>query len=403
MQQKIEKKALLMTWYNTNNYGTLLQAYATKEILKKRYNIDCYFVNYNPIGKRDIVSVIKKLFSIKSWKRQFLIHYSNFCFRKKGYQEKLKLRNEWVKSFTKDYKMANEGAVIKSTDEFKKLANDFEIFISGSDQIWNPEYVNEHFLLDFVPESKFCFSFASSLSASEIPRDKEKIYCKYLKKYDGITIREKECAKQLERITGKEVGVILDPTLLFGVKEWMKVKKEISCNGYVLNYFLGKSILGREKSIIIAKKRSVELYHFPQLSLEYTKVDDILPTNTELWDVSPFEWISWIENAGIIITDSFHMTVFSIMLHKEFYVIVKDEKNLQQNNRIINLLKLVGLESRFVRAEQLVEITEKQRKSVNWSKIDQILENERKKSLLFVDTIVSKKLKKRENDDEKSM
>lgn len=82
---------------------------------------------------------------------------------------------------------------------------------------------------------------------------------------------------------------------------------------------------------------------------------------------------------------------------------MKDEKNLQQNNRIINLLKLVGLESRFVRAEQLVEITEKQRKSVNWSKIDQILENERKKSLLFVDTIVSKKLKKRENDDEKSM
>ena len=76
---------------------------------------------------------------------------------------------------------------------------------------------------------------------------------------------------------------------------------------------------------------------------------------------------------------------------------------MQQNNRIINLLNLVGLESRFVRAEQLVEITEKQRKSVNWSKIDQILENERKKSLLFVDTIVSKKLKKRENDDEKSM
>ena len=151
------KKALLMTWYNSNNYGTLLQSYATKEIFKERYGVDCYFANYTPKGKRDLSSVIKKFFTIGSWRRQFNIKYDSYMLRKNGIEPYVQKRNEWVKEFTSEYKFALNGKEIKTEDDFRDLAEEFDLYISGSDQIWNPKYLNEHFLLDFVPEEKNVF------------------------------------------------------------------------------------------------------------------------------------------------------------------------------------------------------------------------------------------------------
>ena len=129
------RNALLMTWYNSNNYGTLLQSYATKEIFKDRYGVECYFVNYVPKGKRDLASVIRKFFTVGTYKRQFNIKYDSYMLRKHGIEPYIRKRLRWVEEFVSGYKYALDSREIKTEDDFKALADDFDLYISGSDQI----------------------------------------------------------------------------------------------------------------------------------------------------------------------------------------------------------------------------------------------------------------------------
>lgn len=382
------RRALIMTWFRSNNYGTLLQSYATKEIFKERYGIDLYFVNYTPKGKRDFLSVLKKTVSAKTWKKQFQNLYSKIEFHKHGLEPYLRTRREWVDDFISEYYMVENGRNIVSREDFNRLTDEFDLFVSGSDQIWNPKFVNEHFLLDFVLESKCSIAFASSLSADRIPDDKIDIYRKHLKKYCGITIREPDCSEQLSEITGKEVGVILDPTLLYGADRWLCKASSIEEHNYVLAYFLGNSRLVRESAITIARDRKAKLYWFPHMSEIYQNSDEIMPKNTALWDVNPYEWISWVYNAEFILTDSFHMTAFCIMFHKQFYVTVKDQNNMQQNNRILNLLKLVGLESRFIPVEKLTVMEYESEPEPEWDMVDRKLSVESMNSFSYVDNMM---------------
>lgn len=388
------KKAILMTWYNSNNYGTLLQSYATKEIFKERYGVECYFVNYIPKGKRDIISVIRKLMSVKSWKRQITIKYDAYMLKHCGISKLIDKRNQWVKEFISHYKYVNNGLEVKSDNDFKNLADEFDFFISGSDQIWNPKTLNEHFLLDFVPSDKNCISFASSLSAEKIPNKSVDIFKKQLKKYNGVTIRESSCEQQLRDIFCKcgqpadRIGTICDPTLLYGADKWLELLHPNAKSNYVLLYMLGKSQSARTVAKNFAEKNDMGFYTFPFLSSHYVKEDRIFKEEEQLWETSPFEWISWIKNANLIITDSFHMTAFSIMLHKNFYVVEKDGTEKSQNNRIVNLLSMVGLEKRFLMNGIKLENISDKTDSINWVKVDDILQQKRDESFALVDKIM---------------
>ena len=151
---------------------------------------------------------------------------------------------------------------------------------------------------------------------------------------------------------------------------------------------LGNSLAARETAKTVAKNYELKLYTFPFLSSKWLKEDTIFGDDEQLWEVSPFEWISWINNAEVVITDSFHMTVFSIMLHKNFYVVEKDGKEKSQNNRIYNLLKLVGLEDRFLMSNISPEDISLSETNINWDEIDKVLDEQREKSLTFVDNIM---------------
>lgn len=385
------KKALLMTWYNSNNYGTLLQSYATKEIFKQRYNVDCYFVNYVPKGKRDLVSIIKKLLNIKSWKRQFNSRYDLYMFKKYGIDKNIQKRKNWVNDFISEYKYALDNKQIKTEADFNELSEGFDLYISGSDQIWNPRFLNEHFLLNFVPDDKNCVSFASSLSAEKIPEKQVNVYKKHLAKYNGITIREKDCETQIKNILGgglAKIGTILDPTLLYGVENWKSLEIPNLKKDYVLLYMLGKSSAARTVAKEVAKQNNLNLYTFPFQAARFFKEDTIFSEEEQLWEVSPFEWISLIDNANLIITDSFHMVVFSLMFHKNFYVVEKDSKERAQNNRILNLLEMVGLKNRFILNDITLEDIKVNKQCIDWNIVDEILDKKRKESFDLVDEIM---------------
>ena len=151
---------------------------------------------------------------------------------------------------------------------------------------------------------------------------------------------------------------------------------------------LGKSQSARTVAKNFAEKNDMGFYTFPFLSSHYVKEDRIFKEEEQLWETSPFEWISWIKNANLIITDSFHMTAFSIMLHKNFYVVEKDGTEKSQNNRIVNLLSMVGLEKRFLMNGIKLENISDKTDSINWVKVDDILQQKRDESFALVDKIM---------------
>lgn len=382
------KKALLMTWFNTPNYGTLLQCDATINLFKERYGIDIEVANYTPVGKRDVRSIIKKIFSIHTWNRrlQMVVKQLQRRSEKEGFIKKQKM----VDDFINRYQYAFNGKKIQSDKDFSKLNSGYNVFISGSDQIWNPDFLNERFLLNFVEDDKQCISFASSISKKEIDEKYISIYKELLHKYKYITIREKGNIEQLERIIGKPVFAILDPTILYGPENWKMRLISNDERDYILVYILGTSKKIRNIVIDISRSLRKKIFFFPHMDGLFTKEDSILSHNgSALWGESPYKWLGWISGADYIITDSFHMMIFSIMFHKEFYVVPKENNNTAQNNRIKNLLNIVGLPNRFVDSDELM-MRIKCNSQINWDMVDNILNRERIKSLDILDEIVGR-------------
>lgn len=380
------KKTLLMTWFNQPNYGTLLQCDATVNLLKERYGIDADVANYTPIGKRDAKSIVRKIFSLHTWRRRARIITGRIKQQKES--QGFKKKQQMVCDFLGHFSFAMDGKAISSSNDFEELNKCYSVFISGSDQIWNPDFLNERFLLDFVSNDKQCISIASSVSKEFIDEGHIAIYKRLLPKYKAITVREEGNVDQLKQISGKEVQAILDPTILYGSIGWKKRIISSDKKQYFLAYILGTSEYVRKTIVEASKQIKEPLYYFPHMDGMYTKADSVLKENgIPLWGESPYKWIGWIADADRIVTDSFHMTVFSILFHKSFIVIPKEEGHTSQNNRILNILKVVGLEDRFVDYDKLIQkIFDED--TIDWEEIDKRLEKARQKSLGILDDII---------------
>ena len=382
------KKALLMTWFNTPNYGTLLQCDATVSLFKERYNIVLDVANYNPIGKRDAKSIIKKILSFRTWKRRFRMVIGKI--KQASEIEGFRKKQEMVNDFIRHYSFALNGNRIVTDNDFKELNEKYDVFVSGSDQIWNPDFLNERYLLDFVDENKQCISVSSSISKREIDEKLIEVYKKSLCKYLAITVREEDSVKLIEKITGMKAWAILDPTLLYGSEGWQRKQIKNKEKDYVLAYILGTSEEIRNCIVQLSSITQKDMYYFPHMDGMFTKADAILGKRGKaLWGESPYKWIGWISNATLIITDSFHMTVFSIMLHRDFLVVPKEENSSSQNNRILNILRKVGLEDRFIKREEIIQ-RYNCLKEIDWNNVDNIINKERNASLQILDDIVKR-------------
>lgn len=365
------KEALLVTWYSSHNYGSVLQAYATKELLREKYDIDVSFLNTDSYRSRSIIGTLKKIFCVKTYKTLLAKKRTSKSFSKKGLAELFRKRDQATKSITKDYKFALDNKKIKKESDFEKIGNNFDIYIVGSDQLWNPDFIYPHILLDFVKGKKIKISLSTSLSCDRIPDSKIDIYKKFLSEYRAVTIREAGCIDQLRNINSN-VYCTLDPTLIYGKKRWEeKIPHKINKTGYILCYVLGTTTEVRNEIKTLNQKLCKELFYYPHLSDFYVEADEDL-NGFQLWDVTPFEWIEYINKADMILTDSYHMTLFSIMFHKDFWVFTKDEKRKSQSNRIIHILKKLGIENRFIEINQINSVCDLN-DTINWNMVEKKL------------------------------
>lgn len=312
------KKIGIITIYNSN-YGNRLQNYAMQESLKNfGYSVET-IKNVSLLNKR------KNNF-------EYLLRNFKYFFKKDDFNDG-KDREKFFIEFNK---------FIKTTPycfnwfNLKKL-NNFDEFVIGSDQVWNPNLgrLTKFDLASFTDKKKI--SYAASFGVSKLPNIYNELLYNNLIKFENISVRENAGNEILNNI-GIDSEVVLDPTMLLTSKDWKKVeKKPLQYNGekYILNYFLG-GLSYEYKKIIddFAKKNNC-------------KVINILDKNDPFYLSGPSEFLYLEENAFLICTDSFHSSVFSIIFNRPFVVFDRNDTNIvNMNSRLETLLKKFKLESR---------------------------------------------------------
>lgn len=353
-------KAAIVTWINYYNYGTYLQAYALQKqllklgvesdiisddvIIKKRYTSQ-FNNNAEPQKKNTVLTFISKLiYLLKRVARGILW----LCSKKRRIERKESARLDAEERYLKanttiPYNQFKEKYIkfnsVNSKNQLSALSSYYDIFISGSDQIWNPKLFEPYFFLNFTNKTKI--SYASSIGAYEIPSDIKNKMKILLSSYSAISVRESTAKKLISDISPVPVNVVVDPTLLLSKNEWLNVANIPEESDFILCYFLESKSWYYDYAKAIAKETGKKLIVLPN------KIEHIYNIDVYSKAIGPSEFIGLINNASMTVTDSFHGLIFSLLFEKKFILIKRFDDNdiNNQNSRIFDLLEMLKIDN----------------------------------------------------------
>ena len=350
------KKVTAITFHRAQNFGSALQTYAlNKTVSNLNDDIIYQVLDISSDAQKELYNHYKKVNGFSDLVKNAVIFINS---------KKITIRENKFKSFLNDNLV---------------LTNDIEAdyFISGSDQIWNvrAKDFSDFYFLDFAKNTKK-ISYAASFGPLKIDWDKydKEKYTKLLNDYSAISVREEGSRENIELLTGKSCDIHIDPTLLLTADEWRKVQSNANYkNGkYILLYCLEPS----KKQLKIAKAISKKL-NLPIVVLRYNNKNDMVNTFVKRYDAGPEDFLSYIDNAALVLTSSFHGTAFSLIYGKPFYVI-----NGINDNRISSILKKTGTIDRNI--EDITDIDKVNLSKPNIDEIYAALNMEKQKSYNYL-------------------
>lgn len=372
MEGALQMRVGILTWYIGYNIGASLQAFA----LQKKINVlfpdtECEVVCYQTKTQQKMYSLWRLIKSLRS---------KNPCIFLKnlGFLPTIVKKKKDIDMFIKESIV--ESGDIYSEEDIEKANSKYDVFICGSDQIWNPNWLDKHYLLDFVEKEKYRIAYAPSIGVDYIPDEKKAVYTNELTKFNAISVREKKGAEIIRDIMdNKDITSVCDPSLLLNKEQWnnyLHIKRYK--NNYIFVYLLGSDEKNKRLSLDYAKRTNRPV-HYLKYANGYNSFDSRIRAESGLVpynSISPGKFVEEITNASLVITDSFHGVCFSIIEHTRFLVLQRAEngKNshkLDMYNRIKEVVEKVGLEQCCVESSQdLLE------PSIDWSVVDSRMKDE---------------------------
>lgn len=341
------KKVGIVSCYFKNNYGSMLQAYATKKILDNN-NIPNETINidYN----EDFKKGKRKYYATQLFNYKFIKNKSGMIkmkFQKKINRElgkNIEQRNKKYKEFRNKINLSRSNNTY--VDLTKQAEEKYTDVIVGSDQLWLPvNVIADYYTLNWVPDNVNKISYSTSFGFSEIPEKYNEIYRKFLNRINHLSTREESGVKIIKKIINKDAKLVCDPTILLTKEEWKNEidTKPIYNEKYILCYFLGNNIEHRKFAERLRKKTGCKIISLNH-SDEYVKYSDTF-CDYAPYNIGPEEWINLIMNAEYVCTDSFHGTVFSILFNKKFFDFRRhnNKSKVSTNSRIDSLLDVAGI------------------------------------------------------------
>ena len=323
----------IMTFHWATNYGAVLQAYCLQKYLEEQGH-DVEIIDYKP-----------KTYDT-TW-RNFLIHPSNWrMFRK--FINKYK-KERLLRSFRSYYLHCSKRYL--STASIKSAAPDYDILISGSDQIFNPTFTirgegkpTSAYYLQFGKDDALRLGYAVSFGCTSYPKDAGSYASEWLKGFRKIGVRETsglDILDSLEYRGYKEV--VPDPTILYGNKMFDKIAiPGIKVSDYVCVYMLRRELnINYERVVYIDETQRV-------YSLE--------------------EWLGYIKHSNGLITNSYHGMIMAILMHVPFVALLESGAKVGMNDRFTTLLNWLGLTSRI--SYDTNQLMSKLEENINWELVD---------------------------------
>ena len=361
----------IVSYYRNINFGSALQACALQMAIRK-FGYDCEHIRRFPRRSRK-----QKFFALI--KNPFIVFRKLVWFYKKIASPKTELRRNNFSRFV--HENIQESEIFCTTDDLARTEKNYDAVVCGSDQIWAPNQFNEWFYINFISNKCKKIAYAPSIGLPLIPDDLKDKVASLIKDIGYLSVREKEGAQIVYELTGIDVPVVLDPTLLISKDEWLgKVQKSTAPDEpYILCLFLGENTQHRKSVEEYRQATGRKIVAIPFAKCDYTWGDVVMA------DAGPLEFIDLVKNASIVFTDSFHGAAFSMNLNKPFYAFMRfaEDHPICQNSRIRNLLNIFGLQSRLI--DDGATVTEMDI-DIDYATVNEILEKKRAKSLTYLQT-----------------
>ena len=345
-----------ITFHWGTNYGAVMQAYALQNVLNNMGN-ETEIIDYLPIR----VATIQKV-------NELCLKNFNFFKKEKNIEN---FRKNELKLSIKTY---------KNSKALKKCRNSYDAVICGSDQIWNESFLlhsescpNLSYYLDFVAANSKKISYAVSFGTNKLSNKSNDLVLPQLQKFNSISVREKTGQEILSNINIKS-EIVLDPTLLLNKDNYNSLldRKTFSDVQKVFSYIIHNE---QNEAIKISN---------------YVKAQYSESFNGKYYDIycGIYEWLNNIKNAEVVVTNSFHGMVFSIIFNTPFIVV--PVHNSKMNDRLTTLLSQLDLENRIV-YEYNSDIIEKVLSApINWTEVENKLKSLKQSSYDFLTEALNK-------------
>lgn len=305
-------KVGILTFHASHNYGSMLQAYALQQTVIGLGH-ECEIINFRTERQRRFYRPFYTKGGLRSKVKALLYpriafnDYRKYQFFEHFLHDKLRLSEQQYSTF----------------EQLRDADLPYDTIIAGSDQIWNTSCFDHDpaYFLSFVPADIRKVAYAPSMGPepqTQVRREFEKSIRKALAGFSAISVRESDTADRVEQITGHRPTVTIDPTLLLTPEQWQSLipSRQIYKKDYILAYTPTQNEKVFSEGIGLSKKLNLDIVVTQSHKSRYWK--SISNRFRFINATGPLEFLNLLKNSSLIVTDSFHAVVFSILFNKKF-------------------------------------------------------------------------------------
>lgn len=332
-------KVGILTFPNSTSYGATLQMYALYHVVNELGH-DTQIINYYNAY-------------MKAEKHKSNSHTAGMV--KKAVSDLLHLPlKRRFKSFEKRRMTIFPERSFDDTQKLSELGNHYDAVICGSDQVWNPDITENDltYFLNFCGEHTRRVSYAPSFGVKTLDRDFSDLVARELAQFYALSIRETDGQKLVMQMLGREVPIVLDPTMLLSATQWSTLEKmhPLAKDEYILYYTIKRSDSLMQFCRQLSAKTGMKIVVIGGNCVTAFKNKDAMVDYAV--DISPEQWLYLVHHAAYVVTNSFHGTAFSVNFRKEFYV----EFSSLTNSRLEHIVNMLELTDRIVNPDALSEL-----------------------------------------------
>ncbi len=358
----------ILTFHFSDNYGAALQAYALRRWLTEQGH-QTRFIDYRPahIEHGGRLSLPTSPAALKANLKVAYLALSslfNRHFGHAGQREKFVRFREQFLGVAGDDATRDNGASLAA-------AQAFDLIVAGSDQIWSPSQhfgFDPNYFLDFATAFRARkIAYAASFGRDQVSPAEAAQLPRLLHNFDAISVREASGVALVERATGRAAANVPDPTLLHSHYPELTDRAPSGQGApYLFCYALRSPDNIRPTAELVSRQLGCPILSAHNPHRRWAEIGRTVYPD-------PGEWVALLENARFVVTNSFHGTVFSLLLRKPFIVAGLTGDKAAANARALHLLRAVGLEDRFTPAFSASNVKALMDREIDWAGVQQRL------------------------------